>query len=151
MDTVTWTTLLFVLKWVFIGLVYIVLTLVIITVRSEMAQRVEDHRRTPTSAPGRLMVVAPGADPRFQPGEFLPLQPLTSVGADPQNDIVLSDPYISRRHARLRWDGATWWVEDLGSRNGTLVNGVPCQPHSPQQAPAGARINFGDAAFEIIA
>ncbi len=44
------------------------------------------------------------------------------VGRDPSCDILLDDPSASRRHAILRLDGGEYWVEDLGSKNGTLVN-----------------------------
>lgn len=42
-----------------------------------------------------------------------------------QPDLDLSpDDKVSRRHARLWVDGGALWVEDLGSRHGTLVNGI---------------------------
>lgn len=41
--------------------------------------------------------------------------------------IVLRDPNVSRRHARLLYDGAAWHIQDLGSTNGTLVNEVDIQ------------------------
>jgi predicted component of type VI protein secretion system len=45
------------------------------------------------------------------------------VGRDLGNDIVVNDPEISRRHARLYKHGDHYLVEDLGSTNGTIVNG----------------------------
>ena len=50
------------------------------------------------------------------------------LGRDPRADIVLADGRISRRHARLSWRGASCLLEDLGSKNGTFVNGRPVQP-----------------------
>ena len=47
-----------------------------------------------------------------------------SVGRSPANDLVVSDPEVSRRHAMLRFRDGKWIVEDLRSRNGTAVNGV---------------------------
>lgn len=46
--------------------------------------------------------------------------------------------YISGTHASLGQDAAGWTITDLGSRNGTKVNGVACVPHQP------ARINVGN-------
>lgn len=45
------------------------------------------------------------------------------LGRDLSNDIVINDPEISRRHARLYMRGTAYVIEDLGSTNGTVVNG----------------------------
>jgi len=45
------------------------------------------------------------------------------VGRDLNNDIVINDPEVSRRHARFFLQGKTYVLEDLGSTNGTAVNG----------------------------
>ena len=47
----------------------------------------------------------------------------TSIGRANTNEVVLEGDGVSRRHARLTWDGATFLVEDAGSKNGILVNG----------------------------
>jgi pSer/pThr/pTyr-binding forkhead associated (FHA) protein len=49
------------------------------------------------------------------------------VGRGADVDFVLTDTLASRRHVRLSKDGAAWVAEDLGSRNGTLVNGQRVQ------------------------
>ena len=46
------------------------------------------------------------------------------VGRDPRCDLVLTLPSVSRRHARLAFRDGSWVIQDLGSRNGTVVNGV---------------------------
>jgi pSer/pThr/pTyr-binding forkhead associated (FHA) protein len=45
------------------------------------------------------------------------------IGRDVSNDLQIDHPEVSRHHVELRVEGATTWVIDLGSRNGTLVNG----------------------------
>jgi predicted component of type VI protein secretion system len=58
------------------------------------------------------------------PAEEYPLPDHTiTIGRDPVNDIVISDPEISRRHARLMFQAGRYLLEDLGSTNGTSVNG----------------------------
>src|SRR5436190_23824555 len=52
------------------------------------------------------------------------------LGRAPDVDFVLEDVGISRRHCRVRPEGAGFVVEDLGSRNGTLVNGNRVQLHA---------------------
>jgi hypothetical protein len=45
------------------------------------------------------------------------------IGRDPACGLWLDDPKVSRQHARLRLEAGVWLLEDLGSRNGTLVDG----------------------------
>ena len=47
----------------------------------------------------------------------------TFIGRDLSNDIVINDPEVSRRHARVYLQGGNYVIEDLGSTNGTTVNG----------------------------
>lgn len=67
------------------------------------------------------LVMAHGPQPRQR---FILNALIVSVGRDPENHIPILDPEISRRHARFVWvDGAGYAVEDVGSTNGTFVNG----------------------------
>lgn len=50
-----------------------------------------------------------------------------TVGRAPENAIHLEDRRVSRRHARFYLDRGQWWVEDLGSANGTFVDGERVQ------------------------
>ena len=45
------------------------------------------------------------------------------LGRDMSNDLVVNDPEVSRRHARLVLEGANYRLEDLGSTNGTFIRG----------------------------
>lgn len=49
--------------------------------------------------------------------------PATSIGRWKDNDIALDDRWVSRYHAQVRREGEQYLVEDLDSKNGTLVNG----------------------------
>jgi len=46
-----------------------------------------------------------------------------TVGREAGNDIIINDPQVSRHHARLTLQGGAYVLEDLGSTNGTFVNG----------------------------
>ena len=67
------------------------------------------------------------------------------VGRAPSADLRLDDPRVSRLHARieLRPDGV--YVEDLGSRNGTLVDGQPIA--SPRRLEVDDEVTVGSAAL----
>ncbi len=147
-------TLLFLARWVFIGLIYLALFVVVFAVRRELALQARGGpaaaRPAPGLAPGRLRVIANGSDRALRPGQILPLGLETRLGAEPDNDVVLRDQFISGHHAILRWDGASWWLEDLDSKNGSLVNQSPAYPHRPLAAPPGARLRLGDIQLELL-
>jgi hypothetical protein len=50
---------------------------------------------------------------------------LVTLGRAPDNDIVVGDPATSGHHGRIDVRGGSFWISDLGSTNGTLVNGDP--------------------------
>ena len=141
--------ILFAGKWAFIGLIYFILMLVVIAVRREIATHMPRRQPVEAFAPGRLVVLNPGGDQRSHPGDSLALKSVTTLGAEAGNDIVLGDPYVSGRHARLAWDGSVWWIEDLGSANGTRIDGDLCPPQIPCQVSSGARLELGDMVFEL--
>jgi hypothetical protein len=52
----------------------------------------------------------------------LSLQPFTTLGRAAANTIVVPDTFASAEHALISWRSGQWWLEDLGSRNGTRLN-----------------------------
>ena len=53
------------------------------------------------------------------------------IGRSSSSDLPLADRFLSRHHARIVRDGERYLVEDLGSRNGTLLNGTPVTAPAP--------------------
>jgi pSer/pThr/pTyr-binding forkhead associated (FHA) protein len=93
-----------------------------------------DSKRTVSLAAVPPEVIASGvgfsAMLTFESGPFagrivaLPSEMVT-VGRAPDNDIVVGDPATSGHHGRIEVRVGAFWVSDLGSTNGTLVNGEP--------------------------
>jgi len=50
-------------------------------------------------------------------------KPSYVIGREAGNDLVIEDPQVSRRHAQLTQQGSSYLIEDIGSTNGTYVNG----------------------------
>ena len=72
--------------------------------------------------PAKLTVFPPRSASHFF---LVPEGESRRAGRDPANDLVLDDPRVSARHARLEWSAAGWRILDLSSKNGTFVNGMP--------------------------
>jgi pSer/pThr/pTyr-binding forkhead associated (FHA) protein len=150
MDFLAWNTLLFALKWVLIGLIYFVLFLLLMAVRREVSLHIGQSQASAAIVPGRLKIINPGSDLKSRAGDIINLKPDTCFGSEINNDLVFKDKFISRHHARIEWDGANWWVEDLGSRNGTFINLIRCTPKTRQLFPVGSHLQAGDMIFELI-
>lgn len=89
-----------------------------------------------------LAVFAVQAGPRI--GEELPVRtPVASIGQGRQNDIVIEDDSVSKTHARLEFEGPYWRLTDLGSTNGTFVEGVRLAPEVPTPIEYGMSVRFG--------
>jgi hypothetical protein len=69
------------------------------------------------------------------------------VGRAPGADIVIAASYVSGRHARFSLLGESLIVEDLGSTNGTMVNGTLI--HSAEQLEDGDVVNIGDVTLRV--
>ena len=78
------------------------------------------------------------------PGKILQLaKPELFIGRDISNDVVIADADISRKHARLVLQGEGYLLEDLGSTNGTFLNGERLT--APQTLQPGDLIRLGEA------
>jgi len=70
-----------------------------------------------------------------------------AIGRDPACEIRVDDTYASQQHARIFGKGGHWFVEDLGSTNGTFVNDQ--RLGAPAQLQAGDRIRVGQTELEL--
>jgi hypothetical protein len=70
-----------------------------------------------------------------------------TVGRSQENDIVIPDPNVSRQHARLSRSDYGYVVEDLGSTNGTLLDGVPIDR---ERIESGDELTFGQSSARFV-
>ncbi len=72
-----------------------------------------------------------------------------TVGRKVDKDLVIADPRVSRDHAQIMQEGVEFYLEDLGSKHGTFVNGERVQR---QKLERGDRLEFGarDSAYILF-
>jgi FHA domain len=101
--------------------------------------------RTAEGQPGlRTLVVTEGS----LRGTTLSLgQAPVLIGRAPESTLVLDDDYASARHARIYPQDGEWFVEDLGSTNGTFVGSTRLS--DPVRLEAGAPVRVGRTVLEL--
>lgn len=145
-----------ILKFCFLALLYLFLYRVVRVVVAETRAPAADVPRAATAppsagskpargrGPARLRIV----EPAERRGETFVLSDELTVGRGGGCGIVLDDSFVSQVHARVfRRDGDVY-VEDLGSRNGTLVNGRPVTGAQPLRD--GDKVQFGQTVAEAL-
>jgi hypothetical protein len=88
-----------------------------------------------------LLINLPGEQLRFTTPEI-------TIGRHPSCEWMLPDETVSSRHARLVYHHDQWWLEDLGSRNGTLLNGEALS--APAVLTSEDKVSCGQVAFTVV-
>ncbi len=151
-----------ILEYCFLALVYLFLFRVVRTVLAELrpgripvpAAAMPDAAPVAAAAPSRrerggkrweLVIV----DPPNRAGEAFTLGEELSVGRGAGCAVVLADDtFVSTVHARIFMRGHDPYVEDLGSTNGTLLNGETVV--EPVRLRPGDRVQFGQTVMELV-
>ncbi len=87
-------------------------------------------------------------------GQIVTLSVLTRIGRASDNEIVIDDARISQVHATISWTApGVWEIRDLGSSNGSFVDGVRLHPGERRTLAVSACVSFGDHApqWQVIA
>lgn len=70
------------------------------------------------------------------------------IGREHDCDLLLTEISVSRHHAELLFDGVEWWLRDLGSKNGTRLNGLRVQ--LPVRVRPGDAVSLGQSKFRLV-
>jgi pSer/pThr/pTyr-binding forkhead associated (FHA) protein len=84
-------------------------------------------------------------------GQKFPLRDSkVKIGRDPSNQVVIpDDTFASRHHAWITFEEGEFWLEDLGSTNGTLLNGHPVVKRQVLSAGDKVRVGHTEMTFEV--
>jgi hypothetical protein len=136
--------LLLALRVLLVVLLYAFLATVLLMLWRDLRQATASRE---VARPAGRLVVLQAADDGLAPDAAFPLQTVTSMGRAPGNTITIPDTYASAQHALLAWREGQWWLEDLDSRNGTLLNGT--RIGSPTVVSAGDVIGVGRTQLKL--
>ena len=92
--------------------------------------------------PSAVVVYADGEKPRT-----VKMAASMVVGRAPECELLLADTYVSQQHARIFGKNGSWYVEDLGSTNGTFVNEQKLA--APAMVQPGDRVRVGTTVMEL--
>jgi pSer/pThr/pTyr-binding forkhead associated (FHA) protein len=147
-----------VLKYSLLVLLYFFVFRAVRSVALDVAGRRRERRTAETRAP--TAPIAAGRSSRGKPPSHVvvhepdgskarnvKLSGPTQIGRGAGCAIRLSDTYVSQVHARLYGENGTWFVEDLGSTNGTYLNDRKVA--SPVEVHAGDVVKVGKTVLEL--
>lgn len=101
--------------------------------------------------PGQPTAILLGIGGTARGARFAVDKALYRIGCAPDNDLVLvGDGFASGQHALLRVEAGALYVEDLGSLNGSFLNGVSFKNATRSLSP-GDQLRFGHTSFEVLA
>jgi len=130
------------IRLLFLALLYVFLY----AVARALLRDLRSAAREPGLELGRLVVLAsPSGDPAV--GTVFPLDSITTIGRDVNNNVIVEDPFASADHAVLTFRGRAWYVEDRQSTNGTFVNGS--RVHGVSPLGFGDVLQVGQARFRL--
>lgn len=104
-------------------LLYLFIALALLVLGGELRRAAVRPPSVRRSALGQAVLVDPGPT-GLELGQSFPLAAVSSIGRSLRNVVSIDDEFLSGEHALLSWREDTWWVEDLGSKNGTFMNGI---------------------------
>lgn len=143
-DAFDWFIL--VLRIAFIALIYLFLYQVGRVSVRELVTIGQISSSMPQQAPMQSMATGmlemiDSAESSWQNGTQFTLDYYTTVGRNSENSIAINDGFVSGSHAEISFNQGAWWLMDVGSTNGTQVNGQPVQ--GKVQLHSGDIVAFG--------
>jgi Mg-chelatase subunit ChlD len=101
----------------------------------------------PPPSPGRPSALLVSEGPRRAPLSYAIEKANVRIGGDGGSDLVVHDDYVSRKHANIRFESGSLYLTDLGSSNGTFLNGARIR--KVMVLSPGDQIRFGHSTWEV--
>lgn len=106
-----------------------------------------EKRKLEEAAGGRIIVVDSPL-PELKPGVTFGIGREVVIGRSGRSNVVINDSFTSTQHARIYIKEGQYWLEDLGSTNGTFLNGVRLK--QPVVLADGDGLKVGGVTFQFV-
>jgi hypothetical protein len=113
------------MRLLFVGGIYLFLFLVLRSTSRDLSSIAWGGGGATAGTGQAALVVVDGSGTSVAQGTVFPLLHDSLIGREAGLPVALDDPRVSARHAELSYRHDQWWLRDLGSSNGTLLNGQP--------------------------
>ena len=149
-DYISFDWFILLLRIAFIALLYLFLFQIVRVSTRELVALSRSPARSRGTSKRRaasLVLVEP-AESTLPIGTTFGLNGQTVVGRHPDCDLIIQEPYMSSEHAQLTPTNGRWHVRDLGSTNGTFLNGRAVL--QSEEIEPGDLIQFGRVKLEFV-
>lgn len=142
------STELLVLRLALIAVVFLAAVAITLSLRASLLPRPAPRPTQAAPRGWRVVIEAPG-ETGLRQGAPYPLAGKIVIGREPSSGIVLADPSVSSRHASIEATRGGWKLRDLGSTNGTSVNGRAVGPEGSLLR-GGERVGLGAVVVRVL-
>ncbi|ADG82640.1 FHA domain-containing protein [Thermincola potens] len=149
--------------WIFLGMKFVVLFFIYLFVFKVVAMIARDikgktsggsHEQSLADYAGQelgeaygLMAIQSIVDD-IKVGMQYPVKRYMQIGRSAENSLRINDAFVSHEHARIYYRDGRYWIEDLNSRNGTLLDGKRID--RPVPLDEGALLSIGGVTFKVV-
>lgn len=137
-----------IIKFVLIGVVYIFILRVVRMVYLDISDT-KRARRAVTEGMAFIKLTGKKKDIEYKLYDTYAIRENTTIGRSRKNDITIPAPFMSASHARIFFADGDFYIEDLGSTNGTILNGKYIGNYTVPLK-SGDKIGFGTIRFVFI-
>lgn len=135
-------------KYIIIGIIYVIIIFALIIMYKDMKSGDKRPVNNASRKSFGLEVINPGMSKMLKAGSVVPINRELTIGRREDNTIIIQEGYVSGYHARIFQKNTSYVLEDLGSTNGTILNGDIIE--TKVYIRRGDEIRIGNTVFKVI-
>lgn len=133
-------------KFLIIAIVYIIIFFALKIIYKDIKN---GGRKKGSRSTFGIEIVDIGKNSNLKKGSIIPIRRMFTIGRKEDNNLMLMDPYVSGHHAKIYIKNNYYYIEDVGSTNGTIVNGKKIDKEKIELK-SGDKIEIGSLMVKVI-